>query len=105
MKRENPVDLVHGRNNSPSEILAAACLWLALAEATLTLAQVSGARPPITLAASSFDSSFVHADAVVLQAYEPDPDLTEVTAKTFLDIQIDGKPAGSCMVATVKIRC
>lgn len=68
-----------------------------------------GERRPATHhsrgAASSFDSSSVHADAAVLQAYEPDSDLTEVTAKTFLDIQIDGKPAGSCTVAIVKIRC
>ncbi|CAN6176842.1 unnamed protein product [Urochloa humidicola] len=61
--------------------LATPCLWLALAAVTLTLAQVSGggARPhirPITPIA------------------RPHIGLRNVTAKTFLDIQIDGKPAG-----------
>ncbi|OEL17913.1 Peptidyl-prolyl cis-trans isomerase CYP19-4 [Dichanthelium oligosanthes] len=45
---------------------AAPCLWLALAAVTLTLAQ----------------------------AHQPAGDLTKVTAKTFFDIRIDGKPAG-----------
>ena len=67
----------NGRSNSPTEILAAP------------------GHP-----------SLLHADIVALELYEPaDPDLTEVTAKTFLDIQIDAKPAGWCTVATVKTRC
>ncbi|XP_066369244.1 uncharacterized protein [Miscanthus floridulus] len=46
---------------------AATCLWLALAAATLALAQAQGGSAA---------------------------DLEKVTAKTFFDIQIDGKPAG-----------
>ncbi|CAN6200560.1 unnamed protein product [Urochloa humidicola] len=50
---------------------AAPCLWLALAAVTLTLAQA---------------------------AQKQDGGLTKITAKTFLDIQIDGKPAGQIVL-------
>jgi len=101
MKRENPIDLVLPQTEEATllpRFLRRHALWLALAAATLTLAT----HHPCGIVSRFL---LIHADVVVLEACEPDPDLTEVTAKTFLDIQIDAKPAGWCTVATVKTRC
>ena len=90
---------------------SATCLWLALAAAILALAQVRCSIADQMPPASSFAATvcelitwrsiltyICHAIvAVQAQGGSSAADLEKVTAKTFFDIEIDGKPAGSCM--------